>query len=178
MTNEGPPFPKADDAEPTSSASRVRTRTIERMQRLVGLAAIGAAACSSATSPPNNDGGYGVVDPMPMPARCAGGAAAIHGTATFEIGAGGKRMLVVRLAPPSDPRTTYGDPVPGGPLARVEGGGLELRVEPAPQALSYTFSFPVVCGEGPGALQADIMWTADIVNGAPLVVRIGQSYGY
>ena len=147
------------------------------MQRLVGLAAIGAAACSGATSP-NNDGGYAVVDPMPMPARCAGGAAAIHGTAAFEVGADGKRMLVVRLAPPSDPQTTYGDPSPGGPLSRVEGGGLELRVEPAPQALSHTFSFPVVCGEGPGALQADIMWTADVANGAPLVVRIGQSYGY
>jgi hypothetical protein len=144
------------------------------MQRLLGMAAFGAVACSSGPKG-GSDLGYGVVDPMPQPARCAGGASGVHVTAAFEVDPSGKRVLVVRVAPPVDP-TLHLAPDPNDPTMHVEGGGLEARVTVADDATSYELRIPVSCTEGPGALAAQISWAKDVAPGTPLTVSVQQSY--
>ncbi len=113
---------------------------------------------------------------MPTPARCAGGAPSIHGTAAFEVDPSGKRVLVLRLAPPKDPGYAY-VVAPDDPTTHAEGGGLEARVTPAEGATSYTFSFALTCSEGPGTLFADVSWpSADVAPGTPLDVRVHAPY--
>lgn len=143
------------------------------MKRLVGMAAFGAVACSSPKG--GSDPGYGVVDPMPLPSRCAGGPGAIHATAAFELDPAGKRVLVIRLAPPSDPTYQYAPPS-GDPTTRADAGGLEARVSVLDGSLSYEYHFGVTCNEGPGNLTATVTWAADVAPGVPLTVQITSSY--
>jgi len=162
-----------------SSLSSVRARAIDRMHRLVSLAALGAAACSSSPTG-STDNGYAVVDPMPSPARCAGGAGSIRGTAAFEVGPDGKRVLVIRLAPPTDPTTSFppADASDANQTLKSDGKGLEIRVTPASGALTHSVKLNVQCAEGAGFIQVDVSWpNADVAPGVPLTVIVSSAYG-
>jgi hypothetical protein len=172
MKKDAPPAENRE-AKGRPAISSARARTLDRKQSLIGLAALGVAACSSKSG---SDLGYGVVDPMPAPARCAGGASSIHGSAAFELGADGKRGLVIRLAPPTDSTTTFVPADEGDTTFRLEAGGLEARVVPTADATSYAFRFSIQCGEGRGYAEANVSWPSpDVPPGTPLTVSVAST---
>lgn len=138
----------------------VRERTVSKMRVLLGSAALSATACSS-------DPGYGVVDPMPMPARCAGPMQLLTGTARFERGPDGTSDLIVRMDPPKDPGVRFELPddamTPSATIKqRLDQGGLEIRVSnPLLDVLELRIPIHVGCSDGPASAHVAVRWTAD-----------------
>lgn len=146
----------------------VRERTVSKMRVLLSSAALSATACSS-------DPGYGVVDPMPTPARCAGPAQALTGSARFERAPDGTSDLIVRLDPPKEPGVAFELPddamTPSATIKqRLDQGGLEIRVtNPLIDVLELRIPIRLGCAEGPASAQIEVRWTADErQTGAPL----------
>jgi hypothetical protein len=65
--------------QPASNRPSPRERTLKNLTRLVAAAALTTGGCKDNGSDP----GYGVVDPMPPPARCGGLADSITATAKW-----------------------------------------------------------------------------------------------
>lgn len=139
----------------------VRDRTVSKMRVLLSSAALSASACSA------TDPGYGVVDPMPPPARCSGPAQALTGTARFERAPDGTSDLIVRMDPPKEPGVAYELPndamTPSATIKqRLDQGGLEIRVtNPLVDALSLNIPIRLACSEGPANAHIEVRWTAD-----------------
>lgn len=153
------------------------------MKVLLGTAALGAA-CSSSSS--NTDPGYGVVDPMPPPARCAGPIGTLTGTARFEPGPNGTSDLILRLDPPKDAGTKFA--IVSGPMtenATVKHeidaqGALVVRVtNPPASPLDLTIPVALTCSEGPANATVTINWTAEQRQAqTPIPVTAQPSYNY
>lgn len=146
------------------------------MKLLVGGVALGAA-CS--------DPGYGVVDPMPPPARCESPIALLTGNARFEKQPDGSFHLValVVLPPNTDLRFSSSTP-PSAPAHqlthRVDANGLELRTPISAVEKAFNATIYLECGEGPANASVAAFWTeGDPAAGSVIPLQInGRGGGY
>ena len=106
---------------------------------------------ASATIPdPTTGPGYGVVDPMPPPAKCSGAAASIKAVGTWKAGS-----IEVRLPKPTMPDTKFDRKAPpsasGGKITSTTWAGDDLVLQVVPDAGSTYVSIytSVSCTAGP-----------------------------
>lgn len=150
--------------DPTpSGGGSPRQRTLATMNRLGAMAATVAMlqGCSQ-------DGGgspaYGVVDPMPPPAQCAGVASSITATAKWKAGENGAFTVEVTLSKPgrADAAYTPGDPsnVYGGKVTGtdIKPDAVKVTLTKDPESKSLYFALAATCQQGAGhvALQLDL----------------------
>ncbi len=142
-----------------------RQRTVDRMTRLLAIAAATATIQSNCGG--ESSGGYGVVDPMPPPARCSGIAATIKGTATKKA-----QAVEITLSKPGRADAQYDEStaprVDGGAVSSVthKDGALTMVVSRSPDAGSPPPGAPaepplyvtvaVQCSAGPAHLRVEV----------------------
>lgn len=151
-----------------------RERTRLHMNKLLSAAAAASAALAGCHDPPvAATTGYGVVDPMPPPARCPGLAAQIGVSATWKSQGGKMIIEVVLTRPAARPDVKFPGQEPyasGGKLlsASPPAGGdtLTLDFDPDPAVGSIYSSISVNCAEGPQTLSLTL--TIDRDAGAPV----------
>jgi hypothetical protein len=115
---------------------------------------------TTATAPPTAtapDIGYGVVDPMPAPARCAGVASSAKAKAVYVADPKGLALQITVSLPPgsplgakfsSRPASAWGSVVLSASIA----AGVTATIRVKPTTTSIGVSIPVDCGAGPGTL--------------------------
>ncbi|MFO0546922.1 MAG: hypothetical protein U0271_00975 [Polyangiaceae bacterium] len=157
-----------DDRE---RAGGPRARTLRKMGVLLGSAIV-QAAC--------NDG-YGVVDPMPPPARCQPVVAGLTGRARFAKNEAGAVELVIRIERPKDftivqdTKAEFGVPA----TLRFDDESIELRVAVKPESNTTTGHLPFSCAEGKSSLDITVAWTFDDVNtGREIKPTLSAGYQY
>jgi hypothetical protein len=159
-----------------------RQRTVRTMERLLAAAAATAllASCSSnhgsgasgsgasgagaggagaGGTSSSSGGGYGVVDPLPPPARCEGVAATIQATAVWKDAKDGSGLIVeLQLPKPGQTDASYDETRPpsvaGATLVSSTNtaGALTLELAPIGGTLSATVKLSVTCADGLGHL--------------------------
>ncbi|MFO0619743.1 MAG: hypothetical protein U0414_44575, partial [Polyangiaceae bacterium] len=150
------------------------------------------AKATSTPGPTRTTTGYAVVDPMPMPARCATDLApTIQGRAHFERQPSGADaspiwILVMSLEPPSGgsfdadrPPLAFGSIDPHPTLAK-DGGNLVIRapVKFTSDAVA-TVVVGVTCNGEKGLVSAGVRWTdADLDPGKTFEVSLAAYGGY
>lgn len=162
-----------------------RQRTIRTMERLLTAAAASALITGCSNNKSGGDPGYGVVDPMPPPARCPGVAASIQVTAAWKQANAGL-VVEIRLSKPARPDASYAageaPSVSMGKLvgSTVDEGAMVLEMAPNPGA---TFAYVMVgatCSEGPShvAMQLDLTTSSSAPPkaGDPVRLTLNDSY--
>lgn len=112
-------LPEVLPAPPAPVEGGPRQRTLARLTRLAAATAA-AAAISGCKDKHGTGGGYAVVDPMPVPARCTGAAMTIHATAKWKD----EKTIELVLGKPGTTGVSYA----GGP--RIAGFVQEVHVTP------------------------------------------------
>lgn len=167
------------------------------MKHLLGTATATATALACSCS----GSGYAVVDPMPVPARCAGNPPAIKAGAQLLASAEGTPEILLLLGKAAPEKATlYTDGAPvvtGGSLVsyRITDEALEVRIRPAdPAAAGPALSGPAApaasgappaatapaitvevalsCSDGPGRLIAKLTLPPLAQPGATLDVTL------
>jgi hypothetical protein len=169
--------------DPTRRAGQgtTRQRTVDRMTRLLAIAAASATIQSKCGGESGVGPGYGVVDPMPAPpSRCPGIAETIKATATWKP-AGGGTGLEITLSKPgrADVRydekeapVAYGFKVAG--VTRKDGALTVLAAEPQPTVL---VTVAVECAAGPAHVEVSVDTRGDKADGgAAIQVRVTDQY--
>ncbi|MBL8741558.1 MAG: hypothetical protein JNK04_10705 [Myxococcales bacterium] len=151
-----------------------RARTLARMKLLLGGVALGAA-CS--------DPGYGVVDPMPPPARCETPIGLLTGNARFEKQPDGTFHLVVLVVLPANTDLRFSQTAPSAPAHqlthRVDANGLELRTPISPVEKAFNATIFLECGEGPANASVAAFWSeGDPAAGSVVPLQINGRNGY
>ena len=144
-----------------------RQRTMRTMERLLTAAAASALIGGCSNNKGGGDPGYGVVDPMPPPARCPGVAASIAVKATWTEGQAGL-VVELRLSKPGRPDASYAaqetPQVSQGKVinSSVDAGAMVLQIAPDPQAAYVYVNVAATCSEGPAhvAIQLDLTTTS------------------
>ena len=159
----------------------VRSRTKLHMQHLLAAAAATSAmACSKC-----NNSGYGVVDPMPAPARCPGLSSGMTVVAAWRVAADGGAPVVVvdvevGLAKPGTQFTA------GAPASTFQGTvtaskstatHAHVEVEPRAYAAPIMISIPAECPPGttpgsPASIQVTVILDKAPVDGQPLTATL------
>ncbi len=125
------------------AGSSARKTTLGHMSRLMATAALASTVACSKCGSGSTGGGYGVVDPMPTPARCYGGG--VVATARWVPKPGGGRLLEVDVtAAAVGPGFSYGPPT-------VQGGTLVSAPPPydvTPPTSAGVFAVPTVHDAG------------------------------
>ena len=144
-----------------------RARTLRRLSTLVASAAV-VGACKE-----QDQQGYNVVDPMPMPARCAGSSALFQGTVAMT--APGTYLVSIK-APAGRPDLALGK------VSHVQGGqpaaftptpdGATLEIVGEPNAPAVSGGFELGCGAPPLGTLAFQITLADA--GAPTLLLFDQ----
>jgi hypothetical protein len=131
------------DAPPRTGA---RERTQAHLRKLVATAAATGLALQGCGS---HDPGYGVVDPMPEPSRCAGTAALFRVTAQYKTVSLSRLVEVVIVAPPD---VKVGDiTVTEGRIVDLKSDGTTYTALVDPTGTGYaSIALPVTCKAGPG----------------------------
>jgi hypothetical protein len=163
-------LPDPTRREGTGSA---RQRTLKTMERLIAISAASAliAGCSGSGS---GDTGYGVVDPMPPPAKCPGVAGSITATATWKQGANGLFILLTLGKPGRQDAqyTAVPDSVSGAKVTNStqNAGAMTLELTPDAGATYVYVSVPVSCSDGSShvSLQLEIKAGAKDGDAVPL----------
>lgn len=157
----------------SGSGSSARSRTLARMGALLG-GAIGAAQVSCSD-------GYGVVDPIPPPARCERQAAGLTGKARFERREDGILELVIELfdaaGGPLDFRTISDVELAVPSKTVVDKHMITVRLAPNPELGSIRGALNVECLEGTSKFQILVEWKFEDVNtGRDIIPRIWATY--
>jgi hypothetical protein len=157
---EAPP----DPAEPGSA----RRRTLDRVSRLMALAATGAALQGGCSGSPS----YMVVDPVPPPPSCPV-ASGIKATGVWQEWKemGGGAHVEIKLAKPERADVHYADPEKARPTAEhpaivgraaLQDGALTFEVLlPDPSRRELTVTVSVECAMGTARVAVDIAARAD-----------------
>ena len=179
-----------------------RQRTVRTMERLLaaatatallascsnnhgggaGGAGAGGAGASGASS--SSGGGYGVVDPLPPPARCEGVAATSPATAVWKDAMDGSGLIIeLQLPKPGRTDASYEEQTPpllsGATLVSSTNtaGALTLELAPAAGAL-VDVNLGVTCAAGPGRLEIvlDAEKASTPTAGDPVALVINDAY--
>jgi hypothetical protein len=151
-----------------------RQRTLRRLGCLTGVAATGAVVGGYLLSRPGEDGfgglGYGVVDPMPPPARCIGLAATVRATATWS----GPDTILVTFEAPTALGARY---LPVHPFAadgetrwKIDQDHAEVTLKVTETTERVKFGLYMACDpDGQGAGGAEFVWAEVSIGkqGAP-----------
>lgn len=134
--------------------------------------ALAQAAC--------NDG-YGVVDPMPPPARCQPVVAGLTGRARFVKTEAGAVELLIQIDRPKDfniaqdVKVEFGVPV----ALRHDDKSIELRVAVKPESNTVSGHLSFSCAEGMSSLDVSVTWTFEDVNtGREIKPSLTAGYSY
>ncbi len=123
------------------------------------LASASATATSTATSVPTGppDHGYAVVDPMPMPSRCASAAQASKATATY-VQQGKDLVLKITLKMGGGASWTGGpvSPYSGVAVKSVTSNAAKDSVDVFLPVASSGFSIPVTCSAGTASMGVSV----------------------
>jgi hypothetical protein len=135
----------------------------------------GTVACSKCSS--TTGGGYGVVDPMPPPARCYG--LGVIATATWVTTDAGARAIALEISNPTAMGATFTpDPISvlSGTLVSTELSptGRKVIVVPEPGRGSIIATLDVTCSSGPGALHVAASWGSTADGGLELTTSITE----
>lgn len=146
-----------DKTEGTTSVVSTTAPSSTTTSPLSTATATAPASTTATIKPILPPTGYAVVDPMPMPARCMGTAAASKATATYvKQGADLVLKISVKLG---DGATWTGSEIGstfGGKLLNVTTNGTKTTVDVfMPAAPSAGVSIPVRCGALTGSLFVD-----------------------
>jgi hypothetical protein len=152
-----------------------RQRTLRRLGCLTGVAATGAVVGGYLLSRPGEDGlgglGYGVVDPMPPPARCIGLAATLRAAATWS----GPDTILVTFEAPTALGARYLAIHPfaaeGETRWKIDPDHAEVMLKVTETTERVKFGLYVACnpdGQGAGG-DAEVVWAEVIIDkqGAP-----------
>ncbi len=139
-------LPEVLPAPPAQNDGGPRQRALASLSRLVAVAA--AAATLGGCKDKGGPIGFGVVDPMPVPAKCNGLAASIHVTARWKDA----DTIEVVLAKPGMTGATYSSEKPdvsGGRLvgAEIKPETASVRVKPEVEAIAVRIQ--ATCPAGP-----------------------------
>lgn len=130
-----------------------RDRTRAHMQKLVAVAAL-AAGCSK-----KNEPGYGVVDPMPPPARCPGAAGAIRARATF---VGTSVLLELDFASSPFPLFPKTEPQAGASTEitahETTGSLMRMRLRHVGPGTGARVDVPLTCDSSGGGVYVELGW--------------------
>lgn len=147
-----------------------------QLSRMVVTATLaGTVACSKCSS--TTGGGYGVVDPMPPPAKCYGlGVVASAVWITTDAGA---RAIALEITAPTYSGATFTpDPVNvlSGTLVSTEAspGGRKVVVVPEPGRGSVIMTLDVTCAAGPGGLNVSASWGSTADGGQELTTHVTE----
>ena len=150
--------PTADPTVPTATASATETAT--------------------ATVPdPTTGPGYGVVDPMPPPAKCSGAAASIKAVGTWKSDKSGP-YVEVKLPKPTMPDAKYDRKTApyasGGKIGGTTflGDDLILRVVPDAGATTVSVYTSVTCTAGPEHVALEIDLTSGKTPGSMVKIDL------
>ncbi len=104
-------------------AGSARKSTLGHMSKLMATAALASTVACSKCGGSSGGGGYGVVDPMPGPARCYGSS--VTATARWVPKPGGGRWLEIDV---TDAGGSIGGNVYSAP--KIRGGAIVIEPEP------------------------------------------------
>lgn len=172
----------------TGDPSTARLRALARMSRLLGTAALGAAAYANQVActgdkdkpPSRGDQGYGVVDPAPSPAPCARLVKLFRASARFEASDAGPGSIVFSIDAPTSSEAELVKPVnekEGDTSRTLTPRGLEIRIPVTQNADSMTARFDIKCAEGPSYMEVSTSWDrATPIDAQPLAARVSEGY--
>ena len=148
-------------APPPPSALGPRQRTLNNLGRLAALATAAAALGGC------NDTGYGVVDPMPAPARCAGLARTVQAKLTWTT----TNTLLLELGKPGLAGSSYLNEPPritGGKIVRsnITAEAAEIELEAPADGSTPIVWLLVECPSGRQQLSAMVSSSADAGYGS------------
>lgn len=147
-----------------------------QLSRMVVTATLaGTVACSKCSS--TTGGGYGVVDPMPPPAKCYG-LGVVAGATWVTTDAGARAIELEITAPTYSGATFTPDPVNvlSGTLVSTEAtpGGRKVVVVPEPGRGSVIMTLDVTCAAGPGGLNISASWGSTPDGGQVLTTHVTE----
>jgi len=154
-------------------------RTRQHMQKLLA-AAIASSAIGSSCHEDHNGSGYGVVDPMPPPARCPGVGPTLKTSITAKR-EGNDTIVDVTIDRPADRADVmfqasppYASP--GKDLSSSGGASLKARVSVPLGATQVGLSFTIECAAGPNSMNALIRLASPDAGdaGAPPKIEIRE----
>jgi hypothetical protein len=156
----------------SSSSGAARARVGLHMQRLLATAATTAAIATGC--------GFGVVDPVPPPARCPNLAEQIVITGTYVMGANGLEIHVTFSPPANRSDVTFAAPTSIGSgtlVSATPGATLTLVLLPTAGATSITFAMDVSCsqsGKVPDAMLVSLTVAPGAMAGDAVTGAIGE----
>jgi len=159
----------------TSPRDKVLAYRAQLSRMVVTATLAGTVACSKCSSS-TTGGGYGVVDPMPPPARCYGlGVVAKAAWITTDAGT---RAIELEISDPSSGSSFTPDPanVLSGTLVSTEPspGGRKVVVVPEPGRGSIILTLDVTCPSGPGGLNVSASWGSTADGGQVLTTHVTE----
>jgi hypothetical protein len=139
------------------------------------------ATASTAEPDPTIGPGYGVVDPMPPPARCSGAAASIKASGAWKSDKSGP-FVEVKLPKPTMPDTKFDRKSPpsvsSGKLKATTwvGDDLVLQIVPDAGATNVSIYTSVTCTAGPEHVAVDVDVSTSKTPGSSVKIDLYDQY--
>lgn len=164
------------DPKKAGGTGSARQRTMKTMERLI---AVSAASALIAGADVTTGCGYGVVDPLPPPAKCPNLASTITAKATWKLD-NGQFVIVLELSAPNQAGAILVDKDPecfsnGSLVSRsLNQGAMTITILPTtgPNIQSSYLCVHASCSEGDSRVSIELDVSAAPVDGADVKVSM------